>query len=885
MNDIRVEDFKYSVQDRLLSVLKDEVPGYIIPLFWQHGEDEEILREEIRRMYESGIREFIVESRPHPDFLGERWWQDLDIIIDEAKKRQMKVWIFDECAFPSGYAAGRIKEKYPEYLKVYLCERHIDAIGPIKGSSFLIDAWLEGQESLIAIIAARRVNGSDQIDPSSFIDLTSQISDGVLYWDVPNGNWRIFLFIRTRQGGEEWTKDYLNPIDPRAVRLLIDTVYEEHYRHYATEFGQTIAGFFSDEPRFGNVASYEATLGKIPMVLPYSDDLLSELDKEWDGDFKLMLPCLWYDGGSITHAVRYTYMNVVSRMFGQNFIQQIGEWCRKHNVKFIGHVVEDNGAHARLGFGSGHYFRSISGFDWAGIDIVYQVWPGYDHGTFNSPFGHLDADFFYWGLAKMGSSSGHLDPKKEGITVCEIFGAYGWQEGLKLMKWLTDYACVRGVNMFIPHAFSPKFPDPDCPPHFYARGSNPQWRYFSHWVKYANRICHLLSGGKHIAPVAVIYHAEAEWSGSYEPFEKVVRILLQNQIDCDVIPIDFIIDKELTLIKDGRLVINNEVYKLVVLPYAEAWPEELWEKLIELVNSKVHICFIGQYPIRISQVMRDISPLLDILRSSSYCTLCSYSELVSHIKALELEDIKVLNESKHLRYYHYVNEGQDIYFFTNENRFDEIKTKIKFKIKETPILYDPVDNRLYKAIFSPCEDGIIVEISLKPYESFFLLFGAQKNLLDIADYKFAPDKLYHKYIVDGEWVCYIAESEEYPNFRPAPMIKGLGDISLPNILPRFSGTILYKIEFNFNTAIEIEQPIILDLGEVYEIAHVRLNSYEIGTRICPPYVFDVSKYIRSGKNILEIEVTNTLVKKMHDKFSRFMSQEPSGLIGPVRILY
>ena len=885
MSDYKTEILRCSSQDRLLSILKDDIPGYIIPLFWQHGEDEKNLREEIEQMYNAGIREFIVESRPHPDFLGEKWWRDLDVILDEAKKREMKIWIFDECAYPSGYAAGRIRDKYPEYLKVYLCERHIDAIGPMKGSSFLIDAWLEDQESLIAVIAARRIDGSNLIDSNSFLDLTSKIVDGVLYWDVPEGSWRIFLFIKTRKGGEEWTKDYLNPIDPQAVRLLIDIVYEEHYKHYSHEFGQSIAGFFSDEPRFGNVASYEAILGRIPMILPYNDGLLSELNKEWHGDFKLMLPCLWYDGGPITYAVRYIYMNVVSRLFSQSFIQQIGEWCRRHKVKFIGHVVEDNGAHARLGFGSGHYFRSVLGFDWAGIDIVYQVWPKYDHGTFNSPFGHLDADFFYWGIAKMGSSAGHLDSKKEGTTVCEIFGAYGWQEGIKLMKWLTDYACVRGINMFIPHAFSPKFPDPDCPPHFYARGTNPQWRYFNKWVRYANRVCHLLSGGKHVAPIAVIYHAEAEWSGNCEPFEKVVKILLQSQIDCDVIPIDFILDKNLTSIKERKLVINNEAYSLVILPYAEAWPEDFLKKLIELVASKVYICFMEQYPIRSSREREDILLLLDTLKSSPYCILCNYDELISCIESLGLEDIKVLDRSKYLRYYHYVNERKDIYFFTNESKSEEIKTKIKFKIKDIPILYDPMNNKLYKIDFFTCEDGVIIEISLKPYESFFIIFGIQKELLNMADYKISLDKLSHEYIIDGQWECYIAESEEYPNFKPSSVIKGLGNISLPDILPRFSGTILYKIKFNFDADIRVEQPVVLDLSEVYEIAHVKINDYEVGVKICPPYIFNINRYIIRGQNTLEVEVTNTLVKKIHDRFSRFMPQEPSGLIGPVRILY
>jgi len=78
---------------------------------------------------------------------------------------------------------------------------------------------------------------------------------------------------------------------------------------------------------------------------------------------------------------------------------------------------------------------------------------------------------------------------------------------------------------------------------------------------------------------------------------------------------------------------------------------------------------------------------------------------------------------------------------------------------------------------------------------------------------------------------------------------------------------------------------LLDLGEVYEIASVRLNGRDAGVRISPPYYLNITGMGQEGSNILEIEVTNTLAKKIHDVFSRAMVQEPSGLLGPVRILY
>lgn len=89
----------------------------LYPLFWQHGEKEEDLREEIGKMQEGGIGGFIVESRPHPDFLSYGWWRDLDVILSEASKRQMEVWIFDDGAYPSGLGGRQSEGAVPGGLQ------------------------------------------------------------------------------------------------------------------------------------------------------------------------------------------------------------------------------------------------------------------------------------------------------------------------------------------------------------------------------------------------------------------------------------------------------------------------------------------------------------------------------------------------------------------------------------------------------------------------------------------------------------------------------------------------------------------------------------------------------------------------------------------------
>lgn len=81
-----------------------------------------------------------------------------------------------------------------------------------------------------------------------------------------------------------------------------------------------------------------------------------------------------------------------------------------------------------------------------------------------------------------------------------------------MMKWIADHLLVRGINYLVPHAFDPKkFPDFDCPPHFYAHGHNPQFRYFKVFSDYVNRICQIFRDGKYPSETGLLYPAELEW--------------------------------------------------------------------------------------------------------------------------------------------------------------------------------------------------------------------------------------------------------------------------------------------------------------------------------------------------------------------------------------
>ena len=91
-------------------LLKGKSGDYIFPFFWQHGEDEEKIRKMMDVIDKANCKSVCIESRPHPDFCGDKWWMDMDVILDEARKRNMKVWILDDSHFPTGFANGKVKD-------------------------------------------------------------------------------------------------------------------------------------------------------------------------------------------------------------------------------------------------------------------------------------------------------------------------------------------------------------------------------------------------------------------------------------------------------------------------------------------------------------------------------------------------------------------------------------------------------------------------------------------------------------------------------------------------------------------------------------------------------------------------------------------------------
>ena len=861
-------------ETKISDLLHGRGDNYILPFFWQHGEDADTLIAEIDAIEKSGIKALCVESRTHEQFCEDGWWETMDLILSECESRDMKVWILDDKHFPSGYANGIIPKKYPDQAMWAITERHMDVSGPLKDAAVMYQWKTAPDDVLLGVIACKRAPHDERLTGET-IDLTACLQDDMVYFDIPEGTWRVFFLFKSHSGFDPHKIQYCDKITPFGGDAYLEAVYEPHWEHYSRYFGNTLAGFFSDEPCFGNNgrAGFRAELGRKYSHFPYSDEVMEQLYEKLGGKALEMLPSLWFNTDDQTmQKTRVAYMDIITALYSKNFTYKLGDWCRAHGVEYIGHVIEDDHQHMMTQNSGGHFFRALDGQDMSGIDVVLcQIVPGMtdDINTVPCSYDVCDPDFYHFVLPKLGASHAHIQAEKQGRAMCEIYGAYGWAEGLKMMKWLTDFMLVRGINRYVPHAYTPKFPDPDCPPHMYAGGTNPQYAKFRLLMEYMNRVCHIFDGGTHIASAAVLYDAEAYWAGGKFMYaDKPARYLTEHQLDYDIVPADYLEKAE---IRGKTFVLAKETYPALVVPYAEYLTEKTVSVIARLASAGVPVYFIDGMP-----QIAETGKIADIPQA----TVLALDALESALRGIGAADVTVISANdavRNLRFYHYTVGTTQYYMLTNEGIHDPVQAKIRLAAfgGGAYAVYDPMHNTAQRAV---SEDGVIL-LDLPPYASTVLVFGDLPATL--ADVK-PSEELVASYPLEVSWDIYLATQAEYPIFAPFRSTDTLFNITGRNGLPRFSGHMQYETTFTMDAPLS-HMRVMLDLGVVGESASLLVNGVDIGDAIIPPYRFDITDALKAGQNSVVVEVTNHYGWAMRDGFSRYLSFEPSGLLGPVTI--
>lgn len=879
--------------------------NYILPFLWMRGEAEEVIRKEIEKISECGIRSFCVEARPHKDFCGTLWWRDMDIVIDEAKKRNMTIWILDDKHFPTGYANGLIKDKYPERKKQYIgcttCDitgsRHSRTLNVKRMLKPVIGFWQIGDpvneeeragNSLLSIIAVKAYEGDLFYEDTVDLTDTYNAETGMSEFTLPEGQWRIHCIYRTRtDGGDE---DYINMLDKESAYTQIEGVYETHYRHYGQEFGKTIAGFFSDEPQLGN--SHDPVgghrLGLKNERLPWSNELEAMLRVRYGEQYVSMLPFLFESSFEKIKEpqMRYDYMDCVSKLYAENFSNAIGRWCAKHHVEYIGHVVEDNSTHSRLGMGDAHWFRAMEGQDMAGVDIIGGQYCFGAPTQMHSSMVESDGEFYQYTLGRLGASSGHLDPKKKGRTMCELFGAYGWSFGVRNMKYLLDHMFTQGVNYLVPHAFSmAEYPDPDCPPHFYARGHNPEFPWFAKLMKYADRVCSLMNGGRHVPSVAVLYDGEADWTGERMPMQKVLRKLSENQIESDIICTDMLRrpDRYNTRLKDGKLTINEVTFNALIVPYSRYLPAEI-AKFAQM-SGAFPVIFTDNFP---KQFLKDENGYFsqEISLQTNVISV-PLDDLVSDLVSSGLVQPALSPASDAISYYHY-QKNNDIHMFFNESPDEAYSGTFAIGSEKTVCFYDAKNDEMQNAEIQNKDNGRTVLIELKPGESCILITGNCKEKKAAGFHLSYGQQLREcSKVLDlsKDWKVEKTTAVRYPDFDEAETVCELLPINDKN--PDFSGIIRYTKEFKLDI---VPDSAFFTADQVYDVMSLYVNERYAGYQLTPPFQLPVTGLLKEGNNTIRVEVATTPAREQqkfpHPPFDfSHETMDPTGMAGDIKLYY
>ena len=422
-----------------------------------------------------------------------------------------------------------------------------------------------------------------------------------------------------------------------------------------------------------------------------------------------------------------------------------------------------------------------------------------------------------------------------------------------MMKWLIDFLLIRGIDHFVPHAFSVKFPFEDCPPHFYAKGNTPQYEGFAALMRYTNKAAHLLSGTDRTAPGALFYYAENEWmsDGEFAYCDDAAKLLYDVHIDYDILPLDALKTAEC---RDGKLIVNGHEHTFLIVPEAKHYPPELFDLAERFAAAGLPVFTLEGTPDHYPQAVGQRADGAQILRAIREQGLAhDYGMFEPFLRIAEFSD------------------GDDrFYMLMNEAPHAVENAEICL-----PASGDCLRLRLHndETVRLHTTDGT-VRISLQAGESAIFYFGA----FDPAQFA-APAEAAETQPLDLKWDIALRQTGIEQEFTPYRKGSELFNITGKQGLPDFSGEMRYTAKFTLAQAGRY----VLDLGKVDHTARLAVNGQDLGIRIGEPYAWDISAAVQAGENTVEITAANTPVNRIHDRFSIYLQLLPSGVMGPVTL--
>ena len=427
---------------------------------WNDEMNHEQIDMQLKELAEHGFGGAFVHPRPGMviEYMSDAWFDAWGYALKKAKELGMQLGIYDENSYPSGFGGGLVSSQHPEALQTLArFEVH--------------EAAEEIVEECISAFAVKEKDGK-------YIDAVNVL-------ELPREEWKnygdkILTVALERPAVSGWMAGYayVDLMRPQVTESFLKCTHEQYYQHFGEDFGKSIPAIFTDE-----LSVCTAEDGR----LNFSYWFVYEFKKRNGYDLEKHLPCIFADveGDSFDHPakkVRFDYYDTIHELLTKNCVQRTSKWCEEHQVKWTGHYMEHLWPH--VGEWTSPSMQSYYEYhQWPAIDMLLA---NYLRDTPVHALTHT--------IREVRSVSNQFGKER---TVCELYGAGGWDSNFEDYKRMGDWVLVNGINFITQHLVYGTLMGArkhDHPQSFDWR--EPWWNEYTLMNDYLGRASYLLSKGK-----------------------------------------------------------------------------------------------------------------------------------------------------------------------------------------------------------------------------------------------------------------------------------------------------------------------------------------------------------------------------------------------------
>lgn len=428
---------------------------------WNDMLTEDQIRDTMRDLAKQEVKQVFVHPRPGlmTPYLSEDWWRLWRVAMKEAKKLDMNVWIYDENSYPSGFAGGWVPELMPESRGRGL---------QLKEAKTL-PKWTDN------LLGVYRIQG-EKVE-----EVTAKAKAGE---SLPEGQFVVASLLRAANSPWHGNRSYVDLLYPGVTEKFLEVTLEPYRREFGKEFGKRIPGSFTDEPNIRPAGG-----------LPWTDDLAKEFQKRWGYNLMENLPSLTMPVGD-WRKVRHNYYQLLSELFIERWSKPYHDYCQKNGLEFTGHYWDHEWPNC-VGVPD-----NMAMYAWPQRPAIDCLMNQYREDT-HAQFGNIRM------VKELSSVANQVGQKR---TLCEVYGAGGWDLRFEDMKRIGDWLAVLGVNTMDEHLSYVTIRGArkrDHPQSFSYH--EPWWGAYHVNAEYLTRLSVAVSQGQQVNRVLVIEPTSTAW--------------------------------------------------------------------------------------------------------------------------------------------------------------------------------------------------------------------------------------------------------------------------------------------------------------------------------------------------------------------------------------